>query len=162
LTHWYHTSREWIKKAILIDDLYVFNNPWSIQSMEKHTSYCAMIKLGWPSPTTWLVPPKSYDPSPDLRPTLHRYAKLFDLGTIGDESATRFIVKPYDGGGWRAVTRAEDEAALRRAYEDSGKLVMHVQKAIHPFDAFVRCIGIGPRSTSSTMTPRPRSTTATP
>ena len=29
LTHWYTTSREWIKKAILMDDLYVFNNPWS-------------------------------------------------------------------------------------------------------------------------------------
>src|SRR4051812_22329373 len=25
LTHWYTTSREWIKKAVLMDDLYVFN-----------------------------------------------------------------------------------------------------------------------------------------
>ena len=50
LTHWYHLSREWIKKAILLDDLYVFNNPWSLQSMEKHTSYCAMIRLGMPIP----------------------------------------------------------------------------------------------------------------
>src|SRR5512141_3394659 len=39
LTHWYHTSREWIKKSVVMDDLYVFNNPWSIQSNEKHTSY---------------------------------------------------------------------------------------------------------------------------
>src|SRR5215208_3190301 len=39
LTHWYHTSREWIKKAILVNDLYVFNNPWSVQANEKHTSY---------------------------------------------------------------------------------------------------------------------------
>ena len=39
LTHWYHTSREWIKKAVLMDGLYVFNNPWSVQSMEKQTSY---------------------------------------------------------------------------------------------------------------------------
>ena len=45
LTHWYHTSREWIKKAILTDDLYVFNNPWSLQSMEQHTSYSAMLQL---------------------------------------------------------------------------------------------------------------------
>ena len=29
LTHWYHTSREWIKKAVIMDGLYVFNNPWS-------------------------------------------------------------------------------------------------------------------------------------
>ena len=27
LTHWYYPSREWIKKAVVMDDLYVFNNP---------------------------------------------------------------------------------------------------------------------------------------
>ena len=70
LTHWYHTSREWIKKAVLMDDLYVFNNPWSLQSMEKHTSYCAMIRLGMPIPKTWLLPPKEYEGSPDLETTL--------------------------------------------------------------------------------------------
>src|SRR5262245_40154555 len=55
LTHWYHTSREWIKKSVIMDGLYVFNNPWSVQSMEKHTSYCAMMHLGLPIPTTWMV-----------------------------------------------------------------------------------------------------------
>src|SRR4051812_28181802 len=50
LTHWYHTSREWIKKGVLMNDLYVFNNPWSVQSNEKHTSYCAMMELGMPIP----------------------------------------------------------------------------------------------------------------
>ena len=85
LTHWYHTSREWIKKAILTDDLYVFNNPWSLQSMEKHTSYCAMMRLGFPVPDTWLVPPKSYEDSPDLKPTLSRYAELFNLEDVGQQ-----------------------------------------------------------------------------
>ena len=70
VTHWYHTSREWIKKAILMDDLYVFNNPWSLQSMEKQTTYCAMMKLGIPVPETWMVPPKSYDEHADLDTTL--------------------------------------------------------------------------------------------
>lgn len=146
LTHWYHTSREWIKKAVLMDDLYVLNNPWSLQSMEKQTSYCAMMHLGMPIPETWMVPPKSYDPTPDLRPTLHRYAKLFDIGQVGEELGYPVIMKPYDGGGWRAVSRVEDEEALRRAYEASGKLVMHVQEAVHPSDAFVRVIGVGPQT----------------
>ncbi len=84
LTHWFHTSREWIKKGILMDDLYVFNNPWSIQANEKHTSYCAMMKLGMPIPETWMIPPKGYIPAPDVKPTLQRYAKLFDLGKVGD------------------------------------------------------------------------------
>ena len=52
LTHWYSTSREWIKTAILMDDLYVYNNPWSLQSNEKHTSYAAMTRLGLDVPET--------------------------------------------------------------------------------------------------------------
>ena len=59
LTHWYHTSREWIKKAVIMDGLYVFNNPWSVQANEKQTTYCAMMALGMPIPDTWLIPPKS-------------------------------------------------------------------------------------------------------
>src|SRR5262245_62605957 len=83
LTHWYMVSREWIKKAVVMDELYVFNNPWAIQSMEKHTTYCAMMRLGLPVPDTWLLPPKRYEPKADLEVTLERYAKLFDLGAVG-------------------------------------------------------------------------------
>jgi len=146
LTHWYHTSREWIKKAILMDDLYVLNNPWSVQSMEKHTSYCAMMKLGMPIPETWMVPPKSYEPTADLAPTLKAYAKLFDLGAIGNKIGYPLFMKPYDGGGWRAVTRVGDDAKLKKTYEESGKGVMHLQAAVNPFDSFVRCIGLGPQT----------------
>jgi hypothetical protein len=146
LTHWYHTSREWIKKAILMDGLYVLNNPWAVQSMEKHTSYCAMMKLGMPIPTTWMIPPKSYEPTPDLAPTLKSYAKLFDLGTIGNAIGYPMFMKPYDGGGWRAVSRVADESQLRKRYEESGKGVMHLQAAVNPFDSFVRCIGLGPQT----------------
>lgn len=145
LTHWYHTSREWIKKAVLMNDLYVFNNPWSVQSMEKHTSYAAMMHLGMPIPDTWMIPPKEYEPTPDLKPTLTRYAKLFDLARLGPKLGYPVFVKPYDGGGWRSVTKCDDEAALKKAYEESGKSVMHVQAAVQPFDRFVRCIGFGPQ-----------------
>lgn len=146
LTHWYHTSREWIKKSIVMDELYVFNNPWSVQSMEKHTTYAAMMHLGMPIPDTWLVPPKSYEPLPDLAPTLKSYAKLFDLGAVGKKLGYPLFMKPYDGGGWKGVNKIDDEAALRARYEESGKLVMHLQAAVYPFDVFVRCIGLGPQT----------------
>jgi hypothetical protein len=147
LTHWYHPSREWIKKAVLMDGLYVFNNPWSVQSMEKQTTYCAMMHLGMPIPDTVLVPPKAYEPLPDLAPTLRRYARLFDLGKVGEELGYPMFMKPYDGGGWKGVSRIDNEAQLRARYEESGKLVMHLQKAVDPFDLFVRCIGFGPQTT---------------
>jgi hypothetical protein len=146
LTHWYHTSREWIKKAVVMNGLYVLNNPWSLQSMEKHTTYCAMMRLGLPVPETWLVPPKEYEKVPDLQPTLERYAQLFDLGVVGKKLGYPMYMKPYDGGAWRGVSRIEDEKTLRDAYEKSGKMVMHLQRAVDGFDLFVRCIGVGPQT----------------
>jgi hypothetical protein len=148
LTHWYHASREWIKKGILMDDLYVFNNPWSVQANEKHTSYAAMMALGMPIPETWMIPPKAYDlqNQPDVKVTLQKYGKLFDLKKVGDQVGWPFFLKPYDGGGWRAVTRVADPKAAWKAYEESGRMVMHAQQSVEGFDRFVRCIGFGPQT----------------
>jgi len=145
LTHWYHTSREWIKKDILVNNLYVFNNPWSLQAMEKQTTYAAMMRLGFPVPDTWMIPPKRYQESNDLQPTLTRYAKLFDLGAIGDRIGYPLYMKPYDGGAWVGVTSIKNREDLLNAYESSGTRVMNLQKGVDPHDAFVRCIGLGPQ-----------------
>lgn len=146
LTHWYSISREWIKKAVLMDGTYVFNNPWSVQSMEKQTSYCAMMALGLPIPKTWLIPPKEYEPQPDLRVTLERYARYFDLGEIGAKVGYPSFMKPYDGGGWAGVSKVDDEASLKAAYEASDRFVMHLQEGVLPYDLFCRCIGLGPQT----------------
>jgi len=145
LTHWHANTREWIKKAVILDDLYVFNNPWSVQSMEKQTSYCAMMRLGMPIPGTWMVPPKEYDRTPDLDTTLSQYATFFDLETIGNTLGYPVFMKPYDGGGWVGVSKADNADELRRAYDESGKFLMHVQEGILPWSHFVRCVGVGPQ-----------------
>ncbi len=145
LTHWYHTSREWIKKSVVMDDLYVYNNPWSLQSMEKQTTYCAMMKLGLPVPETWMVPPKSYEPHADLDVTLDRYAQMFDLGEIGDRIGYPMFMKPYDGGAWKGVSRIDNADTLKATYEESGTSLMHLQQSVEGFDRFVRCIGLGPQ-----------------
>ena len=145
LTHWYSTSREWIKKAILVDDLYVYNNPWSLQSNEKHTSYAAMMRLGLPVPETWMLPQKAYEAADDLEPTLRQYAKMFSLEEIGDKIGYPFFMKPYHGGGWKGVTKIDDAAGLKRAYDASGTDLMNLQAAVLPHDRFVRCVGLGPQ-----------------
>lgn len=145
LTHWLALRREWIKKCILMDGLYVYNNPWSVQSYEKHSSYCAMLALGMPVPKTMMVPQKNYEPKPDLDFTLKTYARLFDLGKIGEQVGLPAFMKPYDGGGWQGVTKLDTEAELRQAYENSEKWLMHVQQAVAGFDLFVRAVGIGPQ-----------------
>jgi hypothetical protein len=145
LTHWFHTSREWIKKSVIMDSLYVLNNPWSIQSMEKHTSYCAMMRLGLPVPETWMLPPKSGPDHEDTGRTLRSYGRLFDLGRVGESVGYPHFIKPYDGGGWRGVSRVKSAAELKKAYDSSGQSVMHVQQSIEGYDLFVRTIGIGPQ-----------------
>lgn len=145
LTHWYSTSREWIKKAILLNDLYVYNNPWSLQSNEKQTSYAAMMRLGLPVPETWMLPPKAYDPSDDLEETLRQYARMFSLEDIGNKVGYPFFMKPYHGGGWKGVTKIDDLAGFQNAYDVSGTEVMNIQAAVLPHDWFVRCVGLGPQ-----------------
>jgi len=145
LTHWYSISREWIKKGILLDDLYVYNNPWSLQSNEKQTSYAAMMRLGLPVPETWMLPQKAYDAADDLEPTLRQYAKMFSLEEIGDKVGYPFFMKPYHGGGWKGVTKIDDAEGLKKAYDASGTDLMNLQAAVLPHDRFVRCVGLGPQ-----------------
>ena len=146
LTHWYPFQREWIKKQILLDGTYVFNNPWSVQSMEKHTTYCAMMALGIPIPKTAIIPPKEYEPKTDLQVTLQRYAKLFNLSQVGEQVGYPAFMKPFDGGGWQGVSKVDDEQSLWASYDQSGKSIMHLQHGILPHDSFVRCIGFGPQT----------------
>lgn len=145
LTPWYHTSREWIKKAIVQNDLYVLNNTFTLQSMEKHTSYAAMLRLGLPVPRTILLPPKEYSPQPDLEMTLNSYAQMFDLVALGEDIGYPAFLKPYDGGGWRGVSRVANADELMAAYDSSGTQIMHLQEAIEPFDLFVRVLAVGPQ-----------------
>ncbi|MBL8749714.1 MAG: hypothetical protein JNK78_11180 [Planctomycetes bacterium] len=145
LTHWFTIQREWIKKCVLMDGLYVYNNPWSVQSYEKHSTYCAMTALGMPIPKTLMVPQKNYEPKPDLDYTLKSYAKLFDLGVLGKQIGYPSFMKPFDGGGWQGVSKIDDEAQLRSTYDKSEKWLMHLQKAVAGFDLFVRAVGIGPQ-----------------
>ncbi len=145
LTHWFHTSREWIKKIAIMDDVYVLNNPWSIQANEKHTSYAAMMRLGLPIPKTWMLPPKEYETDGDWQVTVQRYNRLFSLPEVGRAVGYPAFLKPYDGGGWVGVTRVTNDQELARAYDKSGKRVQHLQEAVKEWDLFIRAIGVGPQ-----------------
>ncbi|MFZ5478603.1 MAG: ATP-grasp domain-containing protein [Myxococcota bacterium] len=151
ITHWFMTTREWAKKIALMDGVYVLNNPWMIQAGEKHTTYCAMMRLGFPIPETWMVPPKEYFPPPDIvseadmRATIRRYNDLFSLPDVAEKVGYPLFMKPYDGGAWRGVSRVTNDEQLGRSYDQSGRQVMHLQRAVDPHDLFVRGMGIGPQ-----------------
>ena len=51
-------------------------------------------------------------------------------------------MKPYDGGAWRGVSRISNPAELHAAYDASGEMLMHLQKAVD-YDVFARSLSIG-------------------
>jgi hypothetical protein len=142
LAYWYYHPREWLKKVALMDGVYLLNSPFTFQSMEKHAAYCAMIRLGLKVPETVLVPYKNPVDNSRYAYTSSRYNKSFDLDEIAERIGYPLFMKPYDGGAWRGVSRIRNPAELHAAYDASGEMLMHLQKAID-FDVFARSLSIG-------------------
>lgn len=142
LAHWYYVPREWLKKVALMDDVYLLNNPFTFQSMEKHAAYCAMMRLGFQVPETWLLPHKNPPEDARFAYTATRYNQPFDLEEVAAEIGYPLYMKPFDGGAWVGVSRIDNPDELRRRYDESGERVMHLQAAVD-FDVFVRSLSIG-------------------
>jgi hypothetical protein len=137
--------REWLKKVSLMDDVYLLNSPFTFQSMEKHSAYCAMMRLGMKIPETVLVPYKNPLDHAKYAYTAERYNRPFDLAALAEPIGYPMYMKPFDGGGWRGVSRIDTQADLFRAYDDSGEMLMHLQAA-EPHDVFARSLSIGPET----------------
>ncbi|MCS6844995.1 MAG: hypothetical protein NZ528_11855 [Caldilineales bacterium] len=146
LGHWQLNPREWIKKAALYNRVYLLNSPFTFQSMEKHSAYVAMMRLGLHVPKTWLIPLKSFPNRPGYEETARKYYDWFDLPAIAArEFGYPLYMKPFDGGGWRGVSRINNQWELMAAYDSSGQTMMHLQTALDNYEAFVRALGIGPQ-----------------
>jgi hypothetical protein len=114
--------------------------------MEKHAAYAAMIRLGLKVPATWLVPPKKPVDNARFAYTAARYNRPFDLEEIAAKVGYPLFMKPYDGGAWVGVSRITGPAELRRAYDESGERLMHLQASVEGYDVFARSLTIGPDS----------------
>jgi hypothetical protein len=143
LAWWYDLPRAWLKKVSLMDDVYLLNNPFTFQAMEKHSAYCAMMRLGLHVPETWLIPHKVPPDNPRFQPTAERYNAAFDLSSIGEIVSYPLFMKPFDGGQWIGVSRVGSPDELREQYDESGERMMHLQRALEGFDVFVRSLSIG-------------------
>ena len=146
LAYWYYHPREWLKKVALMDDVYLMNSPFTFQSLEKHAAYCALMRLGMHVPDTVLVPYKNPVDNTRWAYTAQNYNDSFDLPSIAAEMGYPLFMKPFDGGGWRGVSRIKDEKALISAYDESGEMLMHLQKSVEPYDVFARALTIGPET----------------
>jgi hypothetical protein len=142
LAYWYYHPREWLKKVAMMDGVYLLNSPFTFQSMEKHAAYCAMMRLGLKVPETVLVPYKNPLDNNRYAYTSARYNQPFDLDAIAEQIGYPLFMKPYDGGAWRGVSRIGNAEELHAAYDASGEMLMHLQKAVD-YDIFARSLSIG-------------------
>jgi hypothetical protein len=122
------------------------NSPFTFQSMEKHSAYCALMRLGMNVPDTVLVPYKNPIDNVRWAYTSRNYNDPFDLAAIAETMGYPLFMKPFDGGGWRGVSKVRNYTELIAAYDDSGEMLMHLQKSVEPFDVFARALTIGPET----------------
>ena len=128
LAWWYDLPREWLKKVSLGNDVYLLNNPFTFQAMEKHSAYVALMRLGIKVPETWMVPHKAPTPishfdymAAKFADVASRYNATFDLGEIGRRIGYPLYMKPFDGGQWVGVTRIANARELHWRYDSSGE-----------------------------------------
>ncbi|GAB3585912.1 ATP-grasp domain-containing protein [Calidifontibacter terrae] len=146
LAHWYYHPREWLKKVALMDDVYLLNSPFTFQAMEKHAAYCALMRMGMHVPETVLVPYKNPVDNSRWAYTSSKYNRSFDLDSVAAELGYPMFMKPFDGGAWRGVSQIRNERDLHAAYDESGEMLMHLQKAVDGFEVFARALTIGPET----------------
>jgi hypothetical protein len=130
--------------------VYLLNNPFTFQSMEKHSAYCAMMRLGLRVPDTWLIPHKVPVPLPrfeymaeEFPHVASRYNTPFELEELGGRVGYPLFMKPFDGGQWVGVSRVGSPEELRARYDESGERLMHLQAALEDFEVFARSLSIG-------------------
>ena len=128
-------------KRMALDGTVIINNPFWWSADDKFFNYSLARKLGVAVPRTVLLPQKDYIPA-IVSQSLRNLEFPLDWQGIVDYVGLPAILKPFDGGGWRNVSRVNSLAELWSEYDHTGTLCMTLQEFID-FDQFVRCYCVG-------------------
>ena len=132
--------RAFLKRAAL-EGTIVINNPFWWTADDKFFNYSLAAKLGVAIPRTVLLPQKSYIKDITSE-SLRNLEYPLDWQGIVDYVGFPAFLKPYDGGGWKNVSKIWSLEQLWREYDQSSTLCMTLQQGIE-FDKFVRCYCVG-------------------
>jgi hypothetical protein len=142
ISHEVEYYRGALKHAVL-QGTYVINNPFWWTADDKYFNYSVMTKLGVAIPRTVLLPQKGYPVDIDLAPeSLHNLIYPIDWDGLLDYVGRPAILKPYSGGGWKHVYKANNKEELLEAYDRTAPYCMTLQQFIN-FDKYVRCFTFG-------------------
>jgi hypothetical protein len=128
-------------KRMALEGTIIINNPFWWSADDKFFNYSLAKKLGVAVPKTVLLPQKDYVPG-IVSESLRNLEFPLDWEGIVQYVGLPAILKPFDGGGWKNVSRVSSLEELWSEYDQSGTLCMTLQEFID-FDQFVRCYCVG-------------------
>lgn len=123
--------------------VYVINNPLSFHFFidNKDVGYSIANELGIKVPPTFTLPPHT---TPGFEEENFKYHKIFDWEGMMEKIGFPCIIKPAGGRAAIAVNTAYNMEELHYHYNQSGEMIMTVQKIVDTeTDWHVRCICVG-------------------
>jgi len=128
-------------KRFALEGTYIINNPFWWSADDKFFNFSLAAKLGVAIPKTVLLPQNDY--IKDITPESLRNLE-FPIDWEGVVNYVGFpsFLKPFDGGGWKNVSKIHSLEELFTEYNKSGTLCMTLQEGIE-YDQFVRCYCVG-------------------
>jgi hypothetical protein len=128
-------------KRMALEGTVIINNPFWWSADDKFFNYSLARKLGVAVPKTVLLPQKDYMAG-IVSASLRNLEFPLDWQGIVDYVGLPAFLKPFDGGGWKNVSKINSIEELWAEYDQTGTLCMTLQEGID-FDQFVRCYCVG-------------------
>lgn len=128
-------------KRFALEGTYIINNPFWWSADDKFFNFALATKLGVAIPKTVLLPQHSY--IKDItEESLRNLEFPIDWEAVVEHVGFPSFLKPFDGGGWKNVSKVNSLEELWQEYNASGTLCMTLQEGIE-YDQFVRCYCVG-------------------
>lgn len=128
-------------KRFALEGTYVINNPFWWSADDKFFNFALAAKIGVDIPKTVLLPQQEYIKDITAE-SLRNLEFPLDWQGIIDYIGFPAFLKPFDGGGWKNVSKIHNVDELMTEYNQSGTLCMTLQEGIE-YDHFVRCYCVG-------------------
>ncbi|HQZ96632.1 MAG TPA: hypothetical protein PLP21_09955 [Pyrinomonadaceae bacterium] len=128
-------------KRFALEGTYIINNPFWWSADDKFFNFALAAKLGVAIPKTVLLPQHDYIKDITAE-SLRNLEFPIDWQGVIDYVGFPSFLKPFDGGGWKNVSKIHNLDELFTEYNQSGTLCMTLQEGIE-YDHFVRCYCVG-------------------
>jgi hypothetical protein len=128
-------------KRMALEGTYIINNPFWWSADDKFFNYALAAKLDVAIPKTVLLPQHSYIEAISSE-SLRNLEFPIDWQAAVDYVGFPAFLKPFDGGGWKNVSKVESLEQLWYEYNQTGTLCMTLQEGIE-YEQFVRCYCVG-------------------